>query len=283
MADPSSPSAPAPPAALTLVAAVALGGALGALLRAAQGGVIAQRGAEGPLAVTLLVNVVGTLALGALLGLVTGDRRGTLARAFLGVGVFGAYTTFGTYELVVLAAARVGHAATFTAGSLLLGLAAGHLGLRLGRRGPRGLAIVALCGPLLALALTSLFAARPSPIGGAPPLALVAACVGAGGAAGALCRWGVSLASVRLSRVFPWGTLGVNVVGSLLAGLLAPAGLAHALVVTGWLGGLTTFSTFSCEALRLSESGRQGLAVLFVLANVLLGLLAATAGVALST
>ena len=44
-------------------------------------------------------------------------------------------------------------------------------------------------------------------------------------------RWGVALASARVSREFPWGTLVVNVVGSLLAGLLVPTGLAHALVV----------------------------------------------------
>ena len=93
---------------------------------------------------------------------------------------------------------------------------------------------------------------------------------------------GAALLGARASRAFPWGTLVVNVAGSFLVGLLPLEGVAEAFVITGCLGGLTTFSTFACEALRLHESGRAGLATAYLLSNVLLGLGAVALGRALA-
>jgi CrcB protein len=78
----------------------------------------------------------------------------------------------------------------------------------------------------------------------------------------------------------PWGVLAVNVLGSFLIGTLAvrlsPA-LAP-LLVTGVLGGFTTFSAFSLDTLRLVEGGRIGAALVYVGGSVGLSLLACAAG-----
>jgi len=99
--------------------------------------------------------------------------------------------------------------------------------------------------------------------------------VALGGAIGAVLRWGAGLA-----LPFPFGTLAVNVVGALAIGLLW-AGLAsrlHPLLITGVLGGFTTFSAFTLDTLRLVEGGRLGAAGLYVLASVGLSLFACAAG-----
>jgi CrcB protein len=78
----------------------------------------------------------------------------------------------------------------------------------------------------------------------------------------------------------PWGVMAVNVAGSLLIGVLAVR-LSPALapfLVTGVLGGFTTFSAFSLDTLRLLEGGRLGAAALYVLGSVALSLLACAAG-----
>ncbi|MFP4069406.1 MAG: fluoride efflux transporter FluC [Opitutales bacterium] len=73
----------------------------------------------------------------------------------------------------------------------------------------------------------------------------------------------------RLGEAFPWGTLAVNALGSLLLGAMLGAGFeegggwlpferAHALVGVGFCGGLTTFSTFSLQTLTLSSQRRWG-------------------------
>ncbi|MEH1165050.1 fluoride efflux transporter CrcB [Micromonospora sp. CPCC 205539] len=89
----------------------------------------------------------------------------------------------------------------------------------------------------------------------------------------------------RHSSAFPWGTLTVNVLGSLLLGVLVglPAGPAvTALLGTGFCGALTTYSTFSYETLRLAQTGNRLLALANVLASLAAGLAAATAGYALT-
>ena len=112
-----------------------------------------------------------------------------------------------------------------------------------------------------------------------------------GGAAGALLRfWGSNWVHAHLGRGFPWGTLSVNVLGSLLMGFLliwlservelSPL-WRHGLVV-GLLGAFTTFATFSMETLRLLEDGEFLRAVANVLANVVICLLAAWVGVLLA-
>ncbi len=89
--------------------------------------------------------------------------------------------------------------------------------------------------------------------------------VAAGGAAGSVLRHLVSLALAPAGSGFPWATLLVNVLGSAAIGAAAAAGLegqARLLVVTGFLGGFTTFSAFSLEAVMLF--GRNpALAVLY--------------------
>jgi CrcB protein len=97
------------------------------------------------------------------------------------------------------------------------------------------------------------------------------------GAAGAMLRYGVSLAAARRPG-FPWAVLSVNVVGSLLAGgVLALAERAaittdaRLILLTGVCGGLTTFSTFSVESVELVLSGRARVAALSVAGNLVLG------------
>lgn len=110
----------------------------------------------------------------------------------------------------------------------------------------------------------------------------------AGGAVGAPLRYLTDLAVQRRHRTaFPWGTLTVNVAGSLLLGALAGALSAGAgsssvqlLLGTGLCGALTTYSTFSYETLRLAESGARAAAAANAVVSVLAGLGALTAGTA---
>lgn len=103
-----------------------------------------------------------------------------------------------------------------------------------------------------------------------------------GGGVGALSRYGASLLAVKLfgSR-FPWGTLVVNLVGCFLIGLafaLAERGSGimspsmRLFFVTGYLGGLTTFSTYALETTNAMGVQNSMLAVINIAANNLLGL-----------
>jgi len=83
------------------------------------------------------------------------------------------------------------------------------------------------------------------------------------GAGGAVVRYGLDrTVGDRTQGVFPWGTLAVNVTGSLLLGLIAGLALHHGLsraarivLGTGFCGAYTTFSTFTFETVRLVEEG----------------------------
>ncbi|MER6332216.1 fluoride efflux transporter CrcB [Streptomyces sp. NPDC014983] len=93
----------------------------------------------------------------------------------------------------------------------------------------------------------------------------------------------------RHDTVFPWGTFTVNVVGSLVLGLVTGAVLAggmssdlQLLIGTGLCGALSTYSTFSYETLRLAEDGARFLAAANVVASVVAGLGAAFLGAALA-
>ena len=110
--------------------------------------------------------------------------------------------------------------------------------------------------------------------------------VALGGAIGASARFLVTTGTTRLfGAAFPMGTLAVNVAGSLAIGMLAAVllgpkgqgGLAPFLI-TGILGGFTTFSAFSLDALRLLEAGRPGTAALYVVSSVVLSLGACALG-----
>ena len=113
--------------------------------------------------------------------------------------------------------------------------------------------------------------------------------VALGGAIGASARYLTSVAAIRLiGPGFPWGTLFVNVVGSFLMGvivvLLAREGGTRAagpFLMTGILGGFTTFSAFSLDAMTLYERGQVALAGAYVLGSVIVSLVAIALGVAM--
>lgn len=115
------------------------------------------------------------------------------------------------------------------------------------------------------------------------PLVLIAI----GGAAGAVSRYVIDgLIAGRAPGAFPWGTLTINLSGSLLLGLLfalatergiLPAGIRGPLMI-GFLGAYTTFSTLMLESWRLWEDGAVGLALANALGSVVLGLIAVFIG-----
>ena len=113
--------------------------------------------------------------------------------------------------------------------------------------------------------------------------------VALGGAAGAAARYGVTQwTSGRWGWDFPWGTLAVNLTGSLAIGVVMTLLLARNaepayrfLLVSGFLGGYTTFSAFSFEALALFESRRWAAAAVYVGGSVVLGMLATALGLGL--
>ncbi len=113
---------------------------------------------------------------------------------------------------------------------------------------------------------------------------LQAAAVGGGAALGALLRWGAGLGLNASYAGFPLGTLAVNLVGGCLIGMAMawfgrnPNDLLRLLLVTGFLGGLTTFSAFSGESLSLLQRGQFGLALAHTGLHVLGALGAAALG-----
>jgi fluoride exporter len=111
-----------------------------------------------------------------------------------------------------------------------------------------------------------------------------------GGGVGAALRHGVNLLAGRLIGIgFPAGTLTVNVVGSLIMGLLAAwfafKGDAsqhwRLFLTTGVLGGFTTFSSFSLDVGVLYERGAVGMAAIYVIASLVLSIAGLFAGLAL--
>jgi CrcB protein len=113
--------------------------------------------------------------------------------------------------------------------------------------------------------------------------------VALGGALGASARYMTGIAAARLlGKGFPWGTLIVNIAGSFLMGALV-VGLLHLgsnryapLLMTGVLGGFTTFSAFSLDAVTLYERGQGALAAGYVLASVVLSIAALFAGLTMA-
>lgn len=115
-------------------------------------------------------------------------------------------------------------------------------------------------------------------------LSVIAISIGA--AVGALARWGLAL-WLTPGGAIPWGTVAANLLGGYLIGIalavfhslpqLDP--VWRLLLVTGFLGGLTTFSTFSAEVVTYLMQERYGLAVGVALLHVLGSLLMTVAGV----
>jgi CrcB protein len=111
-----------------------------------------------------------------------------------------------------------------------------------------------------------------------------------GGGFGAALRHGINLAAVQLvGRSFPYGTMFINVTGSLVMGMIAEyfALKVHLprtwllFLTTGVLGGYTTFSTFSLETVLLYERGEIWAAGLYVLGSVILAISGLFAGLAI--
>jgi len=109
--------------------------------------------------------------------------------------------------------------------------------------------------------------------------------IGIGGFIGANARYFISsFLQNSVTQTFPIGTLGVNVLGSFLIGFLAlyfqqiVSSEYRILVITGFLGALTTFSTFSYESVMLIEQGSYMKVALSITLNVILSLGATMGG-----
>lgn len=118
------------------------------------------------------------------------------------------------------------------------------------------------------------------------PLVVITAI--AAGAIGALARYTTTQVLAARAPGLPWAVLAVNVVGSAIGGAalaLAESGAwgaeARLIVLSGFCGGLTTFSTFSVETVQLVLDGRMRVAVASVAANLVLGVGAAASAWAL--
>lgn len=110
--------------------------------------------------------------------------------------------------------------------------------------------------------------------------------VGIGSGIGGICRYLISLAMSHVSNGFPWGTFTVNVAGCLLIGILwgitsripniSPA--ISLLLMVGFCGGFTTFSTFSKEGLTLLQADNYFLFSLYIIGSLGLGIMAVALG-----
>ncbi len=119
---------------------------------------------------------------------------------------------------------------------------------------------------------------------------ITASCIAIGGALGAICRYLLCHAvNITCCITFPIATLTVNLLGGFVMGLLTgymtykgmlPLNL-KAFLVTGLLGGFTTFSAFSLDFVLLIEKGKWAHALLYALASVSLSILALLGGIAL--
>jgi CrcB protein len=114
--------------------------------------------------------------------------------------------------------------------------------------------------------------------------------IGAG--LGGTLRYGVNAVCARWCGIeFPWGTLFINVVGSMIMGLVAGyfatrateawTQQARLFAMTGILGGFTTFSAFSLDAVSLWEKGSQGAATMYVVGSVSFAIVGLVIGLAI--
>jgi len=114
--------------------------------------------------------------------------------------------------------------------------------------------------------------------------------VAVGGAIGSIGRYLVGLWATRFAGPnFPWGTLTVNIVGAFAIGLVIEmiarrfdaSAEMRVFIVTGIIGGFTTWSSFTLDAVVLFERGALGLSALYLLASLLVSFAAIFAGLAL--
>ena len=103
--------------------------------------------------------------------------------------------------------------------------------------------------------------------------------VGAGGFVGAVCRYLIGLVPIQENFIFPIKTFGINVLGCILIGVITVMSMKNAnispqvllFLKVGVCGGFTTFSTFALETSDLMKNGHSGLAFLYVIGSVLIG------------
>jgi fluoride exporter len=114
--------------------------------------------------------------------------------------------------------------------------------------------------------------------------------VAIGGALGSVTRYGVALLLPTAPGKFPWATFCVNLLGSFLIGvayvvivqkqILSPE--IRLWIMTGFLGGFTTFSSFSLETMQLWQQGELTLALLYIIGSMICCLLAVVLAVSLT-
>lgn len=113
--------------------------------------------------------------------------------------------------------------------------------------------------------------------------------VGVAGCFGAMARYGVDrLVGGSTGGGFPWATFAINVSGCFLLGFLvtvmtSTAGASsttRAALTIGFVGSYTTFSTFAYEAFRLGDDGRPAMALVYLVASVIVGVVSVAAGIA---
>ena len=113
---------------------------------------------------------------------------------------------------------------------------------------------------------------------------MTALLVGIGGLAGVMARYGITRLTLH-SDALIWSTVGINIVGSFLLGLLVAESWfsrdVREAIGVGFLGGFTTFSTFSAQIVLEVDGGRAGTAIVYLVVSVVGGVAAAAAGFAL--
>ncbi len=111
------------------------------------------------------------------------------------------------------------------------------------------------------------------------------------GSVGCLARYGVTLLGYELmGRSFPWGTMTANILGSFLIGFLVVliidklhlGELWRLALIVGFLGGFTTFSSFSLDVVQLFQDGLWGRSFIYLIASLFCSLLATTLGLYLA-
>lgn len=118
--------------------------------------------------------------------------------------------------------------------------------------------------------------------------------VAAGGALGSLCRFGLTrlLSSHNPHHAFSMGVMAANMIGCFLIGFIftrlsslepGPKDALTAFLITGFLGGLTTFSTYALELYRMSQEGAWKWVTMYIGTHLVIGFAAVWAGVFLAT
>jgi len=117
--------------------------------------------------------------------------------------------------------------------------------------------------------------------------AWIVVAVALGGALGTVGRYELALAEPVTSGHFPWATFAANMIGSLLIGVVVvlfaetrtSPRVPRAFLAVGFCGGLTTFSTWMVESMLLTRDGEVGIAALYLVVSLVLGLVAVGLGV----